>query len=148
MIGMKVSGVGQVVARFDNISRRVHRANREQMKRSSERVVSLARRMCPRLTGDLEETIQALPARDADANRRLTISVVAGGLTPSGIDTSAYAIRVHEDYDEQHMGPETRLKQQGETLQIGRHFLTRALEMEGERLPDDIFRTVMRVIEE
>lgn len=135
---MVVTGFGEVLVRLRNTADRVSDAAREATKRAAQRIENNAKRMTPEDTGDLVSTIRVERQYQVETRSRLELVVTAGGTAQSGMSTSSYALEIHENYDEAHMGPNTQLKQAGETLRIGRHFLTRALDMERERLPEEI----------
>lgn len=141
---MNVSGFGEVLLRLRNIADRVSKETRETAKRAADRIVVNAKRMTPVDTGDLESTIHVEKQYQVETKGRLELVVTAGGIAESGFSTSDYALEVHENYDEAHMGPRTRDKQATESLQIGRHFLTRAHDMERDRLPKEIEATVSK----
>ncbi len=140
---MTITGVADVQAMLRNVASRVSDSSRKVMDRAANRVVENAKAMAPVDQGYLEESIVRDTDYEVENRRRKMIFISVGGMTaPDGTNVSDYALDVHENYDETNMGPNSRLKQAGQTLKIGRHFLTRALEMEQQRLPDEIATTV------
>lgn len=140
---MTITGVADVQAMLRNVASKVSGSSRKVMDRAADRVVENAKAMTPVDQGYLEESIVRDTDYEVENRRRKMVFISVGGMTaPDGTNVSDYALDVHENYDETNMGPNSRLKQAGQTLKIGRHFLTRALEMEQQRLPDEIATTV------
>lgn len=139
-MGMSISGADILVSRLRNIAKKVPDHARRTMNNAADKIVERAKLMCPHDSGALENSIHKEVV--SETNQRLAINIVAG----EGLD---YAVMIHENYDENHEGPNTRLKQAANPgVVIGRHFLTRAVDEQKAKMDKMMIEAVTSAIEE
>ena len=153
---MTVRGVGHVQSMLRNIAKRVPDAARGQLKRSSNRVVALAKKMAPVDEGHLEDSIRI--EKTYGTHGRLQIDIIAGRQTVTkmngkSVNLDAYALMVHEAYETlvAPNGPGEGTKEKmrmNPGIQVGSGFLFRALQTEQKSFDRVMIQVVNKIIME
>lgn len=153
---MNVVGYGGLVNMLRSIADRVPDAARGQMKRASQRVVTLAKLQAPEDEGNLVNSIRI--ERSYGTRNRLQIDIIAGDQTVVNdfgrtIDLNTYALMVHEAYETQvatrRPGENTRRKMiANPTIKIGSGFLRRAMDKEAKGLERVMVKAIEKIIKE
>ena len=150
MIGMKVTGIEQLMARLRNTAEKVPETARKTMHRGADRIVERARLQSPVDLHNLEESIQKNVGYEDGRRGRLRIDITVGGVV-NGVDVDLYAVRVHEAYEvsvaPNGPGPGTLAKMRANPgVRIGSKFLERALDRERDRLTRDMIAAITEVL--
>lgn len=150
MIGMKVSGIEQLLARLRNTADKVPETARKTMHRGADRIVELARLQSPVDLHNLEESIRKEVAYEDGRRGRLRIDIAVGGIV-NGVNVDQYAVKVHEAYEisvaPNGPGPGTLAKMRANPgVIIGSKFLERALEKERAKLTRDMIAAITEVL--
>ena len=126
-----VSGDQTVIAMLRALAVKVPENARKTMYRAADRVVKEAQLNTPVDEHNLEESIRKVVSYE---NRgRLQIQIQFGGMV-NGVNVDEYALRVHENYDDNRPGPGTQAKRAANPGRyIGRKFLERAITEEVQR---------------
>lgn len=139
-MGMSISGAELMITRLRNIAKKVPDHARRTMNNAADKIVVRAKLFCPRDTGALEDSIHKEVV--SESNQRLAINIVAG-------EGLAYAVMIHENYDDDHPGPNTAAKREANPgVDIGSHFLTRAVEEQKAKMEKMMIEAVTSAIEE
>lgn len=146
MIRMKVVNSETVAVNLENIADKVKEGMRQFMIRSADRVVKEAKANAPRDKWNLEESIKAKRAIGSD--KRLTIAVEVGGTGPDGTNVDAYAMLVHENYEDLGGPGEGTLEKMkaDPTRHIGSKFLERAADQERKNVDKRAMKEVDDII--
>lgn len=145
-MGMTLRGLGALKTELHNIAEKVPENGRKVMHRGADKIVERAKLFTPHDTGALENSIRQ--EAGYEGRGRLTIMITFGGES-DGVDTDAYAMEIHENYDRLHPGPGTLLKMEANPgVDIGDHFLTRAVEEQEPKLEKAMIEAVTSTIEE
>ena len=140
MMNMFAKGFDSVLAKLRNVAEKVPATGRKTMHRGADKIVLIAKDMCPFDTGALEGSIHQ--ELQYENHGRLAIDIVCGGMV-EGVDVDQYAMRIHENYNEMNPGYGTILKQQRVDVKVGGKFLTRAVDSQKDRLSRDIIEAVI-----
>lgn len=144
---MRATGVNEARLFLQNTAGRTSAALRDEMRRVAEDTAALARDMAPERDGDLQLTIHTV--EQPSSKHRFHVSVVAGGVSKLGRDTSGYAAIMHENYEDLVSMPETierKERKERRTGQIvGSKFLTRALEATDKTLANRLGRVMLLI---
>ncbi|QIG69079.1 putative tail component protein [Rhizobium phage RHph_N1_15] len=130
MIDMKVTGVKETVLRLRNIGQRVHENARKTMHAAADRIVETAKKMAPVDEHNLEEAIVKRVGYEG-TRRRLAIDIEILPVV-NGVRVEDYATYMHEGNYK--LGPKSQVKNDTQSETVGRGFLTRAGELEEDKL--------------
>ena len=150
-IKMRITGVGEVLAKLRYITQRVPDGARKKMRSVADHIVEEAKLNAPEDSGDLVASIRKEVTYGGKG--RLQIDIVAGG-NPK---VDRYVAEVHENYEgmvapsKWGKGPSPRTKAKRAAnpgRYVGEKFLERAIRSNEKRIPQDIFEAVMAEIPE
>jgi hypothetical protein len=140
--GVKISGAKETAASIRNAGERVVDNGRKIMHRISDKIVEEAVLNAPVDKHNLEESIKK--SVSYGYRGRLQIDIEVGGVV-NGVDVSAYAVHVHENYSSMNPGPGTVAKRNSNPGRyIGEKFLERAVKDYEETLNKAIMQVVNR----
>lgn len=143
---LKISGDQTLLVMLRSLAQKVPENARKTMHRGADRIVKEAQLNTPVDLHNLEESIRKVVRYE---NRgRLNIEIQVGGMV-NGVNVDEYAMKVHENYDDENPGQGTRAKRSANPGRyIGRKFLERALAEEASRgrLQKELVQSVMLTI--
>ena len=143
MIGIRVSGLSDVILELRNTGKLVRENARKTMHRGADKIVERARLMAPVDEGNLEDAIQKDVKYEGKFGR-LAIDIVLLDHV-NGVDVSAYGREMHEGV--YNLGPKSEEKQKTTGVQVGREFITRAYKEQAEKMQRQMVGTVEDGIE-
>jgi len=131
-MGLKVTGVDEVILQLRNIAEKVPDHARRTMHNVSDKIVELAQLQAPVDKHNLEQSIHKEVF--TEDNRRLAIDIKAGGEV-NGVNVDEYAVQIHENYSDMKPGKGTLAKMAANPgVQIGEKFLERAYDKYEDKL--------------
>lgn len=143
-IKMGVTGIEEVYVALRHEAERVADSARKTMHRATDRIVREAQLNAPVDKHNLEKSIRK--EKVSEGNERLALNVTMGGYV-NGVNVDAYAVEVHENYDDARPGPETQAKRDANPgRHVGRKFLERAVAEELPKLEKALISATVRNI--
>jgi HK97 gp10 family phage protein len=146
MINMKVTGLDELLVKFEHAAQKVPDNARKVMHREAAKVVKKAQLYAPVDKHNLEKAIHI--EKSYGTRGRLSISIVVGGVV-DGVNVDQYAALIHENYESMKPGAETIAKRDANPgVDIGRKFLERAAAESKKRLESALIKSVMSDMKE
>lgn len=146
-MGLRVSGLSKVLANMKRTEERVQKGSLEALRQAAKEVVALARKFAPIDDGDLTEAISAQEVRERTSLGRFGQIEIRVGVDVSKLNLEKrkgfdYSIPMHEG--SYNLGPLSRIKQAGQSEQVGPKYLSRALQQLKGKLTKDMEEAIRR----